>query len=113
MPPRSIQKVRDLMTRICSQDFRVQRCSDLWESMVREEALPPPDLRIVCGDSISLTCHQSVIAGSSSFLRELLMGVSLRNGDDSIRPGDDVTLFVPEVGGIFGSETDIISIFCS
>ena len=73
---------------------------------MREETLPPPDLRIVCGDSISLTCHQSVIAGSSSFLRELLLGVSLRNGDDSIRPGDDVTLFVPEAGGIFGSGMD-------
>ena len=75
---------------------------------MREEALPPPDLRIVCGDSISLSCHQSVIAGSSSFLRELLLGVSLRNGDDSIRPGDDVTLFVPEAGEIFSSRTDII-----
>ena len=61
------------------------------------EAMSPPDLTIVCKDSISVYCHQSIIAGSSMFLKELLVGVSLKNGDDTLKVNDDATLYVPDI----------------
>ena len=59
--------------------------------------MSPPDLRIICKDGISVACHQSIIAGSSVFLREMLVGVSLKSGDNTLKVNEDVTLFVPDI----------------
>ena len=97
MPPRTVQKARDFRSKISSQEFRLQRCLDLWETLTGTEAMSPPDLTIVCKDSISVHCHQSIIAGSSMFLKELLVGVSHKNGDDTMKVNDDATLYVPDI----------------
>ena len=97
MPPRSVQKARDFKTKITSQEFRMQRCSDLWETLTRMADMSPPDLRIICKDGISVACHQSIIAGSSLFLRELFIGVSLKSGDGTLKVNEDVTVFVPDI----------------
>ena len=94
MPPRSVQKARDFKHRLTTREYRSARCAKLWSEATRQ---PSWDATLVCGDGVSLGCHQSVLAAASGFLRELLAGVSVRNGDGSLRLGDSVTFLLPDV----------------
>ena len=94
MPPRSVQKARDFKQRLTTPEHRSARCAKLWSEATLQ---PSWDATLVCGDGVSLGCHQSVLAAASGFLRDLLAGVSARNGDGSLRLGDSVTFLLPDV----------------
>ena len=94
MPPRSVQLARDLQTRISAAAFQRRRCSQLWSSV----AGAAPDLRLVCGDAVSLHCHQTVLAAASTQLGRLLAAGSLQAGDGSLRPDPEAVILIPEVG---------------
>ena len=94
MPPRSVQKARDLRSKWDSSDYKQDQFSRLWKDLTLN--LPNSDLMIICKDNVPIFCHQSIVGGASGFLRTMLLNISLTNGDDSFRINEDATIFLPE-----------------
>jgi len=98
MPPRSVQKVRDFKKKISSLNKSVSsRSSWTWNELILQENLPTPDLKIICENNVPIFCHQSFLAGSSTFLRRIFQSISVKNGDDGFRLSEDVTLYCPDI----------------
>ena len=66
--------------------------------MILSDNLPPPDLKIICENNVPIFCHQTVLAGSSAYLRSIFKSISVKYGDDSFRQSDDVTIYCVDVG---------------
>ena len=96
MPPRSVQKVRDFRRKLSS----MKKCSlkSTWNQLILSDNLPPPDLKIICENNVPIFCHQTVLAGSSAYLRSIFKSISVKYGDDSFRQSDDVTIYCVDVG---------------
>ena len=97
MPPRCVQKARDLKSKVLSDSFKIKRCHDLWSGLSEVSNLPPYDLQIICKDDISIKCHQVLMASSSRFLHNLLQSAGGRYHDGYFKPSELVTFFSPDV----------------
>ena len=104
MPPRSVQRAKEMQMKLTSMSpSRKKMVTErLWSDLSLIEAKDALgqqnyDVELVCGDLLSVFCHQTVLAAASSFLRNILHSVSLKSGDDSVRSSEMVTILLPDV----------------
>jgi len=95
MPPRSVQKARELAAKASSTLAPGERCKAVWSRVSALDA-QKFDLQVICEDGLEVWCHQAVLASASSGIAELLRGQGVMTQDGGWKTGE-VTILLPGV----------------